>query len=126
MIYKGHTYDPAKRYFGAQDHWSTKFFPPFPPGVVCLAELWNTGGFRHDVEYMGTKGTGWMNRIVNWYKRKRADDELLAYLMSGVEQYWDNRILTKGEYELAKKYATLAHEAIRLIGWKFYKTGEQK
>ena len=126
MEYKGHTYNVDVRYFGAQNHWTTKLFDPFPPGIPQLRNLFNEVSFRHDVDYIGTKRSGWFGRFRDFIDRKYADKRFQDDLLDGIMAEWQAKIVTDEEMDEADDFVEIAHSLIRSVGFTFYKTGDTK
>ena len=126
MNYRGSAYNEKIEYFGPQNHWLSKFIPKFPP---CLEDAkddvkkavkngFNFAAFKHDVDYEKKKATGFFGRILNYFRRRKADNRFF-YNMEEAIFAIENK-LTGEELDDALDFAKVAYRAVRIGGVAFY------
>lgn len=117
-------YDSKKNYFGAEGTLMCEilgeildFAPDIRPGI-------NAAAYNHDVGYSGSKKTGWIDRIKNFFERKRIDKQFYTDMEEAIIAAELLCKLTQKEADLAISLADISYKAVRAGGWTFYRTGE--
>lgn len=115
-------YDPRRNYFGAENTKLADLFGEILKRMPSLRDGWNYAAYNHDKAYAGKKATGFFGRIVNYYKRKKADNKFRDELEDAVGfAEVETRISTDGA-DRAMTLAKYSYKAVRALGWKFYRT----
>tara|TARA_R110002020_G_scaffold144145_2_gene317017 strand:+ start:259 stop:621 length:363 start_codon:yes stop_codon:yes gene_type:complete len=114
-------YDSRKNYFGAENTRLADIFGEVLKLMPYLHGGWNYAAYRHDVDYDGTKKTGFFGRISNYFDRKKADKNFRLALEKAVMFAEDGGKISFDQANRAMKLAWFSYKAVRVMGWKFYK-----
>lgn len=115
-------YDSRKNYFGAEN---TKLADLFGEILKLMPELrdgWNYAAYNHDKAYLGKKKTGFFGLIVNFYGRLKADNKFRSDLEEAITFAEDEGKISYDRADRAMTLAKYSYKAVRLLGWKYYKT----
>lgn len=115
-------YDSRRNYFGAENTKLADLFGEILKLMPALKDGWNYAAYNHDVAYLGKKKTGFFGFIANCYTRLRADNKFRADLEAAVIFAEDERKISYDQGDRAMTLAKYSYKAVRLLGWKFYKT----
>lgn len=118
-------YDPTKRYFGPQGSDLCYLIPEAPLGIPQLKPVFNKAAYSHDVGYSGLRRTGWLAWILDAIERRNIDKKFKSDILKGVTQYFVEGLIDDDEADEAEDFADLAHLAVRLGGWTFFRTDER-
>lgn len=116
-------YDPRKNYFGAENTRLAALFGEILKLMPDLRDGWNYAAYNHDGAYSGSKKTGFWARIGNFYKRRKADRQFRFDLEEAVMFAEDEGKISTIRADRAMVLAGASYKAVRVFGWKFYKTG---
>lgn len=115
-------YDSTKNYFGAENTKLAVLFGEILKFMPALKEGWNYAAYNHDVAYFGKKKTGFWSFIPNFRKRHKADRAFRRDLREVVIIAEDCFEISLSKADRAMKLAKFAYKAVRVMGWKFYRT----
>lgn len=114
-------YNPNERYFGPQGHWSSKFIPPYPLGIHILKDCFNLAAYNHDKGYEGKQRSGFIGIIKDQWERWSIDKKFLREMNEGIEQAFYDGKINSLQKKIAADYANIAYEAVRALGWTFFR-----
>ncbi len=118
-------YDSRRNYFGAENTRLAEVLGEILSYMPALRDGWNYTAYLHDVAYHGTKKNGWFARMINFYRRRKADNKFRDGLEDAVIFAEEEGSITAKQADRAMVLAAFSHNAVRYLGWKFYKTGGQ-
>ncbi len=117
-------YDSEKNYFGAEGTLMCKLLGDVLEFAPAIRNGINVAAYNHDVGYTGTKETGWIGRIKNFFERKRIDKQFFTDMEETIIAAELLCKITQKEADLAINLADISYSAVRAGGWTFYRTGE--
>jgi len=115
-------YNPKENYFGAENTKLAVLFGEILKFMPALKEGWNYAAYRHDVAYFGKKKTGFWSFIGNFRNRRKADRAFRRDLIEVIIIAEDSFEISSSKADRALKLAGFAYKAVRVMGWKFYRT----
>jgi hypothetical protein len=118
-------YDPKKNYFGAEGTKLADIFGEILKFMPALKKGWNRAAYYHDLDYTGTRRSGFWGRIQDFFERRRSDTTFYDRLVETIITAEALDRLTEKEGDRAMKLAKAAYLAVRVAGWKPYKKGNE-
>ena len=128
MIYKDSVYDPTKQYLGGTGHWLTPYLRDYMEVRLSsfLVTDFDRCAFYHDVDYTGTRRTGFCGWLLDRWDQRRADVRFYERMNKAVDMAFDNEIISHNESIDGYDFAHLAYTGVRVGGWGNFKTNKKE
>lgn len=117
-------YDSKKNYFGAEGTLLCKLLGSVLEFAPAIRNGINVAAYNHDVGYTGSKKTGWIDRIKNYFERKRLDKQFFTDMEETIIAAESLQKISQKEADLAITLADISYSAVRAGGWSFFRVGD--